>query len=159
LINALVFSAIWGIGGCIDETTRPNFDIFFQDLLIGENVIEKYKVDLRDVKHDAMKIPNKMGDYKSLFDVFFDQGEMKWINWFNTVDRYVIDKEMSYLQLSIPTIDSIRVSNICRTLLLNDKHCLLVGPTGTGKSVSMNQLLKDNFDNEGWTFFPIGFSA
>lgn len=84
---------------------------------------------------------------------------MKWINWFNTVNKYVIDKDMSYLQLSIPTIDSIRMNNICKTLLLNDKHCLLVGPTGTGKSVSLNQLLKDNFDNEQWAYYPIGFSA
>jgi dynein heavy chain len=159
LINALIYGTIWGIGGCIDETTRANFDVFFQDLLIGENVIEKYKVDLGEKKYDAMKIPNKMGEYKSLFDIYFDQNDMKWINWFNTVDRYVVDKDMSYLQLSIPTIDSIRMNNICKTLLLNNKHCLLVGPTGTGKSVSLNQLLKDNFDNEHWAYFPIGFSA
>lgn len=28
LINALLFSAIWGIGGCLDEFTRSNYDLF-----------------------------------------------------------------------------------------------------------------------------------
>lgn len=28
LINALLYAAIWGIGGCIDETTRSKFDAF-----------------------------------------------------------------------------------------------------------------------------------
>jgi len=28
LMNALVFSAIWGVGGQIEETTRPKFDKF-----------------------------------------------------------------------------------------------------------------------------------
>jgi type II secretory ATPase GspE/PulE/Tfp pilus assembly ATPase PilB-like protein len=34
-----------------------------------------------------------------------------------------------------------------------------VGPTGTGKSVQINQMLKKDFDNEDWTFYQIGFSA
>jgi hypothetical protein len=28
LYNALIYSAIWGIGGCLDENTRSRFDIF-----------------------------------------------------------------------------------------------------------------------------------
>jgi dynein heavy chain len=67
---------------------------------------------------------------------------MKWINWLNTVPKYIIDREQTFLQLSIPTIDSIRMSSICKLILENSKHCLLVGPTGTGKSLQISQLLK-----------------
>lgn len=28
-MNAIVFAGIWGIGGQIEETTRPKFDKFF----------------------------------------------------------------------------------------------------------------------------------
>lgn len=101
-------------------------------------MIEKYAVDL-EKEYEASKIPNKLGsDYKSLFDLYFDQAEMKWINWISTVPKYVVDKDQSYLQLNIPTIDSIRINFICKNLVLNDKHCLLVGPTGTGKSIIVN---------------------
>jgi dynein heavy chain len=35
----------------------------------------------------------------------------------------------------------------------------MVGPTGTGKSLTINQLLKAEFDNEQWSYFALGFSA
>jgi dynein heavy chain len=76
-----------------------------------------------------------------------------------TVEKYQINKEDTFLQLSIPTIDTIRMNHICKTLLLNGKHALLVGSTGTGKSLSMVQMLKKDFDNEEWTYYSIGFSA
>ena len=97
MINALLYGTIWGIGGCIDELTREKFDVFMQELILGENVIEKYAIDLGDAKQEPMKIPNKMNDFKTLFEIYFDQDEMKWVNWFNTVDRYHVDKDLSYL--------------------------------------------------------------
>jgi len=71
----------------------------------------------------------------------------------------VVNKEHTYLQLNIPTIDSIRMNHMCKTLLENSKHCLLVGPTGTGKSVTISQLLKSKFDNDNWAYYMLGFSA
>ena len=46
LINALIYSTIWGIGGCIEEGTRAKFDEFLQDLLIGTNMVEKHNLDM-----------------------------------------------------------------------------------------------------------------
>ena len=139
LNNALIFSAIWGIGGCLDETTRKNYDAFLQDMLNGEDVREKHSLDMGPdgaEMYPFTKIPNKLGsEYKSLFDLQFDQNELKWVNWNSTVDRYVVDKDSTYLQLSIPTIDSIRMVAICEMLLKTSKHVLFVGPTGTGKSI------------------------
>lgn len=84
---------------------------------------------------------------------------MRWVNWMLTVDKYTIDKDNTFLQLNIPTIDTIRVQKISKTLLENGKHVLLVGFTGTGKSISINQLLRRDFDNDDWNYYPIGFSA
>lgn len=61
--------------------------------------------------------------------------------------------------LSIPTMDQIRMNHICKTLLLNSMHCLFVGPTGTGKSISVIKMLKEEFENEEWAYFNLGFSA
>lgn len=36
---------------------------------------------------------------------------------------------------------------------------MFVGPTGTGKSVQINSMLKEEFDNQTWTNFVLGFSA
>jgi hypothetical protein len=75
LTNALVYACIWGIGGGLDEFTRANYDLFLQELINGEDVREKYSLDLGpDGKENypPMKIPTKLGEYKSLFDVHFD---------------------------------------------------------------------------------------
>lgn len=84
-----------------------------------------------------MKLPNKLGETTSLFELYFDMEEMKWTNWMNTIDKYVVNKEDTFLMLSIPTVDTVRLINLCTTLLKNNKHALLCGPTGTGKSVSI----------------------
>jgi len=106
LNNALVFATIWGIGGAIDETTRERFDQFLQELIQGENVIEKYKLDMEaDQKHDPIKLPVKIGDCKSLFDMSYDPEENRWVNWLVTVPKYIVNRDDTFLQLSIPTID------------------------------------------------------
>lgn len=51
------------------------------------------------------------------------------------------------------------MNHICKTLLLNGMHCLFVGPTGTGKSVSVIKMLKQEFENDEWVYFSLGFSA
>jgi len=38
-----------------------------------------------------------MGDFESVFDMFFDQEEMRWIMWDMTVPKYQINKELTYL--------------------------------------------------------------
>jgi hypothetical protein len=37
-MNALLFAAIWGIGGQIDETARGKYDTYLQELINGEDV-------------------------------------------------------------------------------------------------------------------------
>jgi galactokinase/mevalonate kinase-like predicted kinase len=46
-------------------------------------------------------------------------------------ERYRI----SYSEIVVPTEDSIRMKYLMKTLMSNDSHVLMPGPTGTGKSV------------------------
>lgn len=155
--NAVVFANIWSVGAALDETTRPKFDIFFQDLLAAEDVNKKYNLDLP--AFEAKKIPVKLGDFKSVFDLFFERDKINWINWLKTIPPYVVPKDVSYSQLIVPTIDSIRMNKLLYTLLINDKHPMVCGPTGTGKSISIANELKNKFDNEQYTYINLSFSA
>jgi len=120
-------------------------------------VIEKHRLDLPAT--DAKKVPVKMGDFKSLFDVFFERDKINWISWLKTIPPYVVPKDVSYSQLIVPTIDSIRINNLMRMLLLNDKHPMVCGPTGTGKSISIANELKNSFDNNDYAYISMSFSA
>jgi len=46
LSNILLYSVIWGIGGVIEESTRAKFDAFLKDLIAGEDVLDKYNIDM-----------------------------------------------------------------------------------------------------------------
>jgi MoxR-like ATPase len=70
---------------------------------------------------------------------------MQWVNWVKTVPEYNVDPNCSFAQIVVPTLDSIRVNNNLNRLLNAGKHTLIVGPTGTGKSISVMQELKNNF--------------
>lgn len=59
-----------------------------------ENVNTKYKLDIENC--EPKKINIKLGEYKSLFDLFFDKEKMIWINWIKTIPPYVVPKEVTY---------------------------------------------------------------
>jgi hypothetical protein len=110
--NALVFAAIWGIGGSVDEHTREAWNAMFNELIMGEDVKEKYKlIDLPD-EWEAMTIPCKLPDQKSLFDSYYNSEQLNWVKWERTVSAYQVNKDSSFVQLIIPTTDSIRVNKL-----------------------------------------------
>jgi hypothetical protein len=50
--NCLLFSVIWSIGCGLDEFTRPKFDTFLQEMIFGDDIITKYKLDLAVTTQD-----------------------------------------------------------------------------------------------------------
>jgi dynein heavy chain len=156
-MHAVLFAHIWSIGVALDETTRPKFDVFFQDILLNEDVNQKYRLDLPDF--EVKKIGVKLGEFKSLFDLYFDREKLSWINWLKTLPPFVVPKEVTYTQMIVPTIDSIRMNKLMTMLILNGKYPLFCGPTGTGKSITVVNELKKSFDNQSWMFMNLSFSA
>lgn len=65
---------------------------------------------------------------------------------------------MSYNEIVVPTVDSIRMKYFLKTLIMNDKHCLNPGPTGTGKSVNIQELLTYELPEE-FISLAVTFSA
>ena len=83
--NALVFSFIWGIGAQIDEDTRNKYDLFLQDVISGEDIMEKHGIELKEQYPEPLKFKTVLGtEYTSLFDLSFEPEETKWINWIKT---------------------------------------------------------------------------
>jgi len=93
-VNAVLFSVIWSIGAALDETTRPKFDTFLQELMAQEDVNTKYRLDIPNF--ETKKIPIKLGDYKSTFDLYFDRDKIQWINWLKTIPPFVVPRDVSY---------------------------------------------------------------
>ena len=82
------------------------------------------------------KIPNKINvDITSLFDLSYQKDTSSWVNWGKTVPEYIVPTGGSYTEVIVPNVDSIRVQFIIKNALMQMRHVLIVGGTGTGKSI------------------------
>lgn len=113
-MNALVFSFIWGIGAQIDESTRPLYDIFLQEIIAGEDVNTKHTLELEQYTEPIKFKTNLGSDYQSLFDLSFIVDECRWLNWMKTVPAYEVPVGEPYTNVIVPTIDSIRTNSVLK---------------------------------------------
>ena len=57
------------------------------------------------------------------------------------IEKFEIDNKLSFSEIIVPTADSVRNTYLLDLLLSNDKHVLMCGETGTGKTININQYL------------------
>jgi dynein heavy chain len=106
------------------------------------------------------KIPNKVGgEVATLFELSFQKETLSWLPWTKTVPAYVVPKDASYSEVIVPNVDNIRVQYLLKNMLENKKHIMIVGPTGTGKSIMIQTELRNSFYNEQFMFLGLSFSA
>jgi dynein heavy chain, axonemal len=96
--NYLLFSIVWGIGGALHESKRAQFNEVINEVITGENIYVKYKIDMRIPLKDgqdfeSMKLNvNLPADVKNLFDIYYDDTKLSWISWVKTIPLYLIPK-------------------------------------------------------------------
>ncbi len=141
LSDMFVFSLIWGIGATTTLEGRKNFDG-----KIREVIAAKTKVN---IPADGM-----------VYDFKFDYKQKLWVNWLATLKPFELKPTLdTYLEILVPTIDSIRMIEIMRMLVNCKKHILTPGPTGTGKSVYINNMLTSGTLGEDFQTAALLFSA
>jgi len=154
----LVFSTIWGLGGALDELMREKFREYLLDLLNQIDIKIKYKLD---IEHIPPKFIVKFPDASDIFKLSFDRKRKIWHPWLENAPNNLstLSKDTLFSEIIVPTTESERISAILRRLALNRSHVLVLGPTGTGKTICMQTELKRNFLNGKYTYLPIILSA
>ena len=158
LNNYLIFSLIWSVGAVIDQSFRPKFNELIIDMLSMVDVTQKFHLD-PEIDFKPAKYQIKFVDKNTVFEQVFDKKKNCWINWMKTIPAYTPNKQSEFHELIIPTIDSVRLNYLMNTMALGTKHPLFVGPTGTGKTISIMSELKNNFNNEDYTYITLTFSS
>ena len=148
IFNIYFFSTVWSIGITASGEGREAFNVYLRDFM-----------------------RNKYGDFEnihfpeegSVYDYYFDYDKNEWKSWDTILTYPKIDHTAGYTDIIIPTIDSVRYSYIIKLLLTNRKHLITSGPTGTGKTVNMkdmiNTLEQSKHEVEKFTQLVINFSA
>ncbi|XP_033097643.1 dynein heavy chain 7, axonemal-like isoform X2 [Anneissia japonica] len=157
------FSFVWSIGGSVSDAGRIKFDALFREILDGglseESRTKNHILEFVDPPLKPFTVPfPKEGlvyDYR-----FIKEGVGRWEKWTEEIKSAPeIPKESMVNEIIVPTVDTVRYTEIMRMLVTHSTPCLFVGPTGTGKSVYITDFLLNKLDKEVYKPNIINFSA
>lgn len=124
---------VWSIGAAIvqrpgtDDRTR--FDAFLRSLCAVPSL-------------DGDRIPATQLPARSLYDFCFDVESKCWRSWSSQVPPYTPPPDGCFARIIVPTADLVRTTWLVRTTLLQaQRPCLLVGESGTAKTVTIQSFL------------------
>jgi dynein heavy chain len=126
-----VFALVWSVGCTTNEVGRLSFDSFLRHECFANKMTWPFP---------------KAG---SVYDYIFIMESKKWIKWMDIIDKYEVDPKLSFSEIVVPTTDTVRNSYLMDLLLSCDKHVLMIGATGTGKTVNISQYLMGSTKVQG----------
>uniref|UniRef100_A0A803YPJ9 Dynein axonemal heavy chain 12 n=1 Tax=Meleagris gallopavo TaxID=9103 RepID=A0A803YPJ9_MELGA len=145
LQGSFAFATVWSIGGTCDSDSRIIFDTFLRETLAA--------------KSGTNPVPKVVGKWECPFEekgLVYDymKGRGRWVHWNGFIKNIDYSgKNVKIQDIIVPTMDTVRYTYLMELPLL------LVGPTGTGKSVYVKDKLMNNLDEERYFPFFINFSA
>ncbi|XP_005185418.2 dynein axonemal heavy chain 12 [Musca domestica] len=136
---AITYGIVWGIAGILDNRSREKFDKFYRELWTNEETMPELigKLDI------SMPLEGLLVDYMYIF-----KQRGSWRSWNDIAKR--LDVEETSLGVQVPTIDTARYMHLIKMHIEHKKKILLVGPTGTGKTVYIQNYLMNKLDGEAY---------
>ncbi|NXH14929.1 DYH12 protein, partial [Bucco capensis] len=154
LQGCFAFATIWSIGGTCDGDSRIIFDNFLRETLAG--------------KSEKNPVPTSVGKWECpfeekglVYDYLFElKGRGGWVHWNGFIKNInYTGKNVKIQDIIVPTMDTIRYTYLVELFVTHGKPLLLVGPTGTGKSLYVKDKLMNNLEKERYFPFFVNFSA
>ena len=167
LANMMLFSMIWSIGGTVNEQGREKFNEFLRSFLADPNTIDTE--DMKGVKTLLLLRgwENKLGKYTFIdrlpteatcYEYFYDV-KHGWKLWKQSITAPNISADEEFSNIVVPTVVTAQIEKLLLYELTNGFPALLVGPTGTGKSMFIQQILAKSLPAEVYKTIDIGFTA
>ncbi len=156
--SIFLFSLVWSIGSTGDTDGRATFDTFLRNLVVG-TIPDGFDLVVPAV-HENLKCDMMPSDQGSdVYNYTFDKPTCKWKAWIDTVVPTEIAEDSSFDQIIIPTKDQMRYTFLLDKGILYGSPVLLVGGTGTGKTIYMNRHLLKGLSRELFTTLLVVLSA
>jgi dynein heavy chain len=132
-----IFSFVWSVCATVNIPGRKKFDSYMRAEMFAHG------------------FPFPLPQTGLLYDFCWNQTTFSWVPWMDTAPEYKYNPKLGFDELVIPTQDTIRYTYILNQLLINNKCVMMTGPTGTGKSVNINNHLQTGMPD---TFIPLCFT-
>jgi dynein heavy chain len=138
LLPVFCFAFCWSIGSTGNSRTRNQF---------GKELEGWF---------EQVTMPRNGGVYDGYIN--FNVGP-KWQGWETIIPQFQFEDDVSYFQLMVPNIDSVRFSYAVDKMISIEQSVWLTGISGVGKSVIMQNLLESMKDKAGVVPVYMTFSA
>ena len=150
-----MFSLIWSIGATTDEEGRKKFSDYLREKMKENQATFPFPED-GDV-YDYVLDDSTVGKGEEDEETSGDWSP-EWVSWLTKSPEYRVPEGTKFTDILVPTIDTIRLSTLLAMLVSCQKQVLAIGPTGTGKSVVINDKLLTGMEDK---FVPnvVVFSA
>jgi dynein heavy chain len=113
------------------------------------------KVTSGDLRSMSVHVPEE----GTVFDFVLGTDKGSWSHWMKGRPKFDIPGDARFERVVVPTIDTVRNEWVVDQLITRGHHVLCVGDTGTGKSVSMLDKLRNGLDREVYDPIFLNFSA
>ena len=148
IIHAIFLQAFtWSFGACL----KP------EDRIILDTQI-KYLSGLSSApvgsKATAGQLPNEK---PLLFDHVFQPELDQWIQWDDLIPSYEHDRSKRFTDIFVPTIDTIRLEWLMKSMLDIHQPVLFVGDTGSSKTATIRSYIR-HFDSN-YNILNLNFSS
>ena len=114
--KVFVFALAWSVGAAVNEVGRRKLNSCLTDI-------------------DSLLPPSN-----TVYDYYVDVTKNDFVAWESKVPTWRPVKGMSFYDMVIPTVDTVRNAYVVDTLLKSKKNVCLVGATGTGTHSSYSHL-------------------
>lgn len=142
-----LFSLLWSVGGCLFTKDRLQFSARLHELIAERT--DAYKFSLSIFEKSISFYDMRLSDSLT---------EVRYASWVEYVPEITIDENAEYQDITIPTTDTTKCTFLMNQMIRNNYPGLLVGDTGTGKTIMMKALLSQ-LPKESFSTNMIQFSA
>lgn len=111
ICQSFIFSYLWALGSNLIDSSQTKFEEF---------VFDQFKAN------SEANLPPEM----KLFDVYLHTVNKTFENWNSIVPGFEYNTGMSYFDLLVPTVDSIRYTYVVQKLIQMNQPVMLTGVSG-----------------------------
>uniref|UniRef100_A0A2K6RAQ5 Dynein axonemal heavy chain 1 n=1 Tax=Rhinopithecus roxellana TaxID=61622 RepID=A0A2K6RAQ5_RHIRO len=151
-----IFSLIWSVGATGDSSGRTTFSHWLRLKMENEQLTllfpeEGLVFDYR-LEDAGISGTNDNEDEEEEYK------QVAWVKWMDSSAPFTMVPDTNYCNIIVPTMDTVQMSHLLDMLLTNKKPVLCIGPTGTGKTLTISDKLLKNLALEYVSHF-LTFSA
>ncbi|NXL44771.1 DYH1 protein, partial [Podilymbus podiceps] len=150
-----IFALIWSVGATGDSQGRMAFSLWLREKMAKEKIQLLFPEEglVYDYKLHNAGLRSTEGDLDE--EVI---REVCWEKWLDSTAKFTMVPDTNFCDIIVPTVNTVRMAHLLELLLTNRKPVLCIGPTGTGKTLTIKDKLLKNLPLSCITHFMM-FSA